>query len=79
MLTDQLTALTPTMSVTIRRGTHNVPFAPVLTRDLPRTIRHAASLNGHRSINLIITEALTRALALNPDLVRTGPFGGYPR
>lgn len=65
MVTDKITASTTTMSVAIRRGAHNVPFAPVLTKDLPRTIRHAASLNGHRSINLIITEALTRALDLD--------------
>jgi len=79
MPTDQLTSSTPTTSTLIRRRGRTVPFAPVMTKDLPRTIRHAASLNGHRSINLIITEALTRALVLNSDLVHTGSYDGYPR
>ncbi len=80
MATDRLDPLTSTTSVmTRRRRAQSVSFAPVLTRDLPRTIRHAASLNGHRSINLIITEALTRALDLDLDLDRITPGYGSTR
>lgn len=72
MPTDQLTSPTPTTSTVIRRRGRTVPFAPVMTRDLPGTIRHAASLNGHRSINMIITDALTRALNLDLDRITSG-------
>jgi len=72
MATYQLTSPTPTTSTLIRRRARTVPFAPVLTKDLPRTMRHVASLNGHRSINLIITEALTRALDLDLDRITAG-------
>jgi len=72
MTEDQLNPSNPMTSVIAQRRAHTVSFAPVLTRDLPRTIRHAASLNGHRSINLIITKALTRALDLDLDRITPG-------
>jgi len=75
MTEDQLMSSTPTTSTLIRRRERTVSFAPVMTRDLPRIIHHAASLNGHRSINLIIKEALTRAL----DLDRITPGYGSTR
>jgi len=73
MAKDQLNpTITPCMSTVIRRRGRTVPFAPVLIKDLPRTIRYVASLNGHRSINMIITDALTRALNLDLDRITPG-------
>lgn len=65
MAKDQFPSSNSTMSTVIPRHARTVSFAPVMTRDLPRTIRHAAFLSGHRNLDPIITEALTRALDLD--------------
>lgn len=56
-----------------------VLFAPVVTRDLPQALRFTASLYGSRAVGGVIAEALTRALAMKPDRIRTADVGRVNR
>lgn len=65
-------------ALTTRPTDRPVLFAPALTRDLPAVLRLAASLTGSRNIGGVMTEALTLALTLEPDLIRDGAPVGHP-